>query len=468
MSTAHVALMHQLLPADVRAGPMGEFLTAATLWATDEREALAAFERVRRWAAAVGDRSLEATAWWRVIQMETQCVHGVDIDPSLLALAEEGWPLARSAVALARSVAAQQRGDAREALAATEGFDRSDPVQYQGALRGRLLSLGRPEMIPATVDTVLGGGSADVFDAQALWWRGEVPPELAWTIAVELHNTYSDRRVAAVQVALDSVVATVALAAGHVVEARRFADLAIATAPRTMAHMAGFAGVADALVALVEHGESEFEARFDKLLADVPMLPWPAWAYMSALTPIRALLPDGDQLDGLDVGPSLRVAIDAGRAVAALRRTGDPAVATTLPWSQIDLLRVHVPVPMLCELALAAGTQVPAAAAALEVLPHCSRWVRRFAGHPSPTVRRAVTIAAKAYPARPDEPMRITTLGRFCVECPPGLEVPTGTGANACVTCSPSSSCAARSVAPNWPPRCGPTSRPRRPPTTCA
>jgi DNA-binding SARP family transcriptional activator len=347
-----------------------------------------------------------------------------NLDTRLVALADEGWPLARSAVALARSVAAQQRGDARAALAETEGFDRSDPVQYQGALRGRLLSLGRPEMIPAAVDALLGGGSVDVFDAQALWWRGEVPPELAWIFAVELHNTYADRRVAAVQVALDSVVATVALAAGHVVEARRFADLAIATAPRTMAHMAGFAGVADALVALVEHGESEFEARFDKLLADVPLLPWPAWAYMSALTPIRALLPDGDQLDGLDVGPSLRVAIDAGRAVAALRRTGDPAVATTLPWSQIDLLRVHVPVPMLCELALAAGTQVPAAAAALEVLPHCSRWVRRFAGHPSPTVRRAATIAAKAYPARPDEPMRITTLGRFCVECPPGLEVP--------------------------------------------
>ena len=59
------------------------------------------------------------------------------------------------------------------------------------------------------------GGSADVFDAQALWWRGEVPPELAWTVAVELHNPYADRRVAAVQVALDSVVATVALAAGQ-------------------------------------------------------------------------------------------------------------------------------------------------------------------------------------------------------------------------------------------------------------
>ena len=384
MSTSHVALLHQLLPPDLRAGPIGQYLNAATLFASDEREALLAFERVRAAAASDGDRSLEATAWWRVAQFESHRMQAPDnLDPRLVALADEGWPLARSAVALARSVAAQQRGDARAALAETEGFDRSDPVQYQGALRGRLLSLGRPEMIPAAADAVLGGGSADVFDAQALWWRGEVPPELAWTVAVELHNTYADRRVAAVQVALDSVVATVALAAGHVADARRFADLAIATAPRTMTPNAGFAGVADALVALVEHGEDEFAARFDKLFADVPLLPWPAWAYMSALAPIRALLPDGEQLDGLDVGPSLRVAIDAGRAVAELRRTGDPGAATTLPWEQIDLLRVHVPVPMLCELALAAGMHVPAAAAALEVLPHCSRWVRRYAGHPS-------------------------------------------------------------------------------------
>ncbi len=426
MSTSHVALLHQLLPPDLRAGPIGQYLNAATLFASDEREALLAFERVRAAAASDGDRSLEATAWWRVAQFESHRMQAPDnLDPRLVALADEGWPLARSAVALARSVAAQQRGDARAALAETEGFDRSDPVQYQGALRGRLLSLGRPEMIPAAADAVLGGGSADVFDAQALWWRGEVPPELAWTVAVELHNTYADRRVAAVQVALDSVVATVALAAGHVADARRFADLAIATAPRTMTPNAGFAGVADALVALVEHGEDEFAARFDKLFADVPLLPWPAWAYMSALAPIRALLPDGEQLDGLDVGPSLRVAIDAGRAVAELRRTGDPGAATTLPWEQIDLLRVHVPVPMLCELALAAGMHVPAAAAALEVMPHCSRWVRRLVGHPSPTVRRAADDRRQGAPRHdPTSRCGSSTLGRFCVECPPGLEVP--------------------------------------------
>ena len=186
---------------------------------------------------------------------------------------------------------------------------------------------------------------------------------------------------------------------------------------------AGFAGVADALVALVEHGEAEFAARFDKLFADVPLLPWPAWAYMSALAPIRALLPDGEQLEGLDVGPSLRVAIDAGRAVAELRRTGDPGVATTLPWDQIDLLRVHVPVPMLCELVLAASASVPAANASLSQIPDCSRWIRPLVAHPSPGVRRAADIAVKVYPPRPEHPLRITTLGRFSVECPPGTEL---------------------------------------------
>ena len=200
-----------------------------------------------------------------------------------------------------------------------------------------------------------------------------------------------------------------------------------------------FAGVADALVALVEHGEDEFAARFDKLFADVPLLPWPAWAYMSALAPIRALLPDGEQLDGLDVGPSLRVAIDAGRAVAELRRTGDPGARRRCPGSRSTCCGSTSRSPMLCELALAASATVPAANASLALIPHCSRWISRLVAHPSPAVRRAADIAVKVYPPRPEHPLRITTLGRFCRRVSArARSSPDGTGASGCATCSPS------------------------------
>ena len=57
-----------------------------------------------------------------------------NLDPRLVALAAEGWPLARSAVALARSVAAQRAATPAPRLPRPTGFDRSDPVQYQGAI----------------------------------------------------------------------------------------------------------------------------------------------------------------------------------------------------------------------------------------------------------------------------------------------------------------------------------------------
>jgi DNA-binding SARP family transcriptional activator len=424
MSTSHVALLHQLLPPDLRSGPIGQYLEAAALWASDERDALAAFEQVRASASAAGDRSLEATAWWRVAQFESQRPRPLaDLPPRLAELAEEGWPLARSALALLRSVAAQMNGDARAALAELDGFDRRDPAQYQAAVNARMLALGRPEMVAATLESVLTAGSGDVFGAQAVWMRGEVSPELAWPVAVGLHDTYTDRRVVAVQVALDSIVCSVALTVGKTTEARRFAELALAGAPRAMPHMSLFAGVADAMVALVEHGEHEFEARIGKLTARSPLHPWPAWAYLSALAPIRALIPGAEVLDGLDLGPALRGAVDAGRAVAELRGSGEPGAAVALPWERLDLLRVHVPVPLLCELALAASADVPAAERALDRLPQCGRWIRRLTAHPSAAVRRAAEAAARVRPPRPDHHLRIATLGRFAVECPPGAEL---------------------------------------------
>lgn len=46
-----------------------------------------------------------------------------------------------------------------------------------------------------------------------------------------------------------------------------------------------------------------------------------------------------------------------------------------------------------------------------------------WSGAGDPAVRRAADVAAKVYPPRPEHPLRITTLGRFTIECPPGTEL---------------------------------------------
>lgn len=423
LSRAEAQVLFDLLPAPEQDGPVGLGLASVLLWTPGEVDQALGLMLER--SAAAGDDEMRALAWWRRVQLQGDTDPGaLAVTDELAALADAGWPLARSAVALVRSHAAQEEQDVDTALEVLDDLGGPHPQTRRVALASRYLALGQPELVSATLEDVLAEGVADPVAAQAVWYRGDIDPDVAWPVASELPATYGARRLAAVEVPLLSMVAAVGLSAGALTEARALADTALARTHLVAPRLALFAHVADALVALGEDGEEAFSERLRVATDLVPLGSWPAWAYLGALTPIRALVPSAAWLDGLALGPSMTMAVAAGRALADLRSGRGRDGAVGLAWAAPSLLRVHVPPAMLCELALAAVHDVPEVSAFLDATPSVSAAARRLVDHPDPVVAgRAATMAARM-PVRPDYDLRISTFGGLSVGRSDGMELP--------------------------------------------
>lgn len=424
LSRAEAEVLFDLLPGGAQEGPVGLALLSVLLWTPGEVER--ALTDLCTRAAADGDDEMWALGWWRRVQLQG------DTDPAALAvtdeleqLADAGWPLARSAVALVRSHAAQDQRDVRTALAVLDDLGGPHPLTRQVALASRFLALGQPELVAATLEEVLADGATDPVAAQAVWFRGDIDPDAAWPIASELPDSYGLRRLAAVEVPLLSMVASVALSVGAVAEARSLTHRARARRPFVATRLAVFADVAEALVALADEGEDAFLACFSRATDAVSLAPWPAWAYLGALAPIRALVPDASWLDDLELGPSMASAVAAGRAVADLRSGKGRDAAQDLPWAEPSLLRVHVPPPLLCELALAASPEVVDAAKLLAGLPLVATSARRMIDHPDPVVRERAAALVGRVAVRPSYGLHVCALGGLVMTRTDGVAVAT-------------------------------------------
>lgn len=412
------------LPIHGRTGALGRYLRLLHGGSTYARTVPDDMGEVARQAMEDGDTKLASLALWRSVQYQG------DIDPGALVvtdllqrLCDLGEPFAKAAVGLITSHLAEKRHDIDAAIGAIEMFDEMDEDAKIAAIASRFLALGHAEQVATTLDAVLADGVSDPVQAQAVWFRGEIDPSIAWPIAAELPARYSPRRYPGVHVPLLSIVASVALAAGEVAEARDLANTALRTAEGAERRLLLFARVADALVTLAEEGEEAATERFESMLDDVPLDPWPAWAYLSAVAPIRALVSGSEWLDDLPYGPSLKTAVQAGRAVAELRSSGDAATARALPWASPDLLRVHVPATMLCELACAAGLDQPDVAATFDAIPDSVDLLRTLVDHPAAVVAEAVAARLKDEPRRPAYQLEITTLGELSVHRSDGVTV---------------------------------------------
>ena len=358
---------------------------------------------MHRAAIASGDDEMAALALWRSTQQQS------DDDPSRLVVTDElarlaraGWAVARSAVALIASQQAAQRRDVQGALDALDGFDATDPRALRSSISTRLLALGHPERVAVTLDEVLSESVADPITAQAVWFRGDIDPTVAWPFAAGLPPLHGRRRLPDVQVPLLSIVASVALAAGEVAEARRLADAALAEAQRLRPRVALFARVADALVVLAEQGD---EAAIDRFAADgrrraaraVAAVGVPRCADPDQGVPRRA--PSGWTRSMW----GRRCRRRSPRVAPSPISAREPATTSParLPWQQPDLLRVHVPAALLCELAVSVAHEVPAAMACLRQVPDSTRWMQRLLDHPHGPTRSYANSMASTAPARP-------------------------------------------------------------------
>lgn len=430
LNTTVADALIECLPLDARAGALGRYLRVITSWSVQSDHVLAELGDIFRLADRDGDRELAALALWR----RTQLVG--DIDPARLSgpdiadlvsavrrYADDGWPMARCALALIVSHGAEQQVDVTGALAAIGMFEGLDPAIVQSSVTSRFLALGHPERVLVTLDEVLAEGVSEPVRAQAVWLRGDIDPSDAWPIVADLPATYARRNVPNVQVPLLGVLTSVAIAAGDLERARRTADEACELGRNLFPRPQLFAQVADALVTLGVDGDEVARDRFAAMVADVPLEPWPCWAYMGSLCAMRALLPDTAWLDDVGFGPAIRTAVAAGRAVGALRNQLDAGPAATLPWRSVELLRVHVPPSMLCELALAAVEAQPAAAVCLEHIPGSMRWIRKLVDHPHPAVAATARRMTLGVAEPPPYTLSIETFGQFTIRRSDGAAV---------------------------------------------
>lgn len=421
LSGAVAEVLIDCLPLHARNGALGRYLRTIETGSFQSDRILLDLHEVFQ-LAVNDDPELATLALWRETQMLGDVSPAVlsspavdDLVAAVERFAADGWPLARCALGLVRSHAAEQLRDVKGAIAAISLFEGADAALLRASVTSRYLALGHPEQVAVTLDEVLGQGVSEPVSAQVVWFRGEIDPSLAWPIVRDLPVAYGHRRLPNVQVPLLGVLTSVALAAGDLVGARRMADDALDQARRLLQRPASFAHVADALVALATEGDEAAAARFEALFREMPLAPWPPWSCLGALCAVRALVADTDWLDELEMGISMRTATAAGKAIVALRRDDDTSGAARLPWVSTELLRVHVPPSMLCELAMAVSDSIPAAAACLDQIPESIRWVERLIDHPHAPLRAKARAFTSGTPARPPYQLEITTFGEFSI-----------------------------------------------------
>jgi DNA-binding SARP family transcriptional activator len=414
---AEIGRILDLLPPSLRDRPCTRYLEAARSWSSDERLAIARFRTAAEDAAAAGEGELETLARWRILQFEDLDIPGGPADsPMLVSLAAADAPLARSVLAFLASRQAQTAGDVEASIDALQGLDQFDDDQRANAYSIRMIDLGRPEAVPATLDSVLESGLGNIYDAQAVWLQGAIDPTAAWPIA----RTIADRLDGAMVTLRTStlcVLTSIALAAGDDEAARSMAEQARRIAPLGPRTIELFAEVATALVRLCTEDEQAAVDHLAGLLDDIPLANWPERPYLYALATIRGLVPGGEALDRCSFGPSMGTAVDAGAALVALR-SGDARPASRLPWGTPDLLRVHVPPPLLVELALA--TDDPRASATIDAVPHARRWLARIVDAGGPAAAAAAARLA-AMPTRPPYDLMVRVLGDLDIDRSDGV-----------------------------------------------
>ena len=399
-------------------------LDASARYGDQGHPAVAVFERCAAAARLVDDHTLEALALHRVLQ---SCwIDKVDAPLDTLGrlgeLAEVD-SFARGALAHANSTLLQYQGRATEAMAVLDDYRYLGRGTEMVMRSERLCDLGRPEMVGSGLtpdDLASLPAGAEIFVSFAMWLRGDAMPEFAEAFVADMVPTVLRRGMAHVSVSLLGVATSIALAAGELATARRrlaqARDLAATGVPELVErHLV----VAQASVAAVDLGD----AAAADILAPIEVdARWPTRPYLLAIPLFYLVRPDTRAMfDRCELGWSLTAAVSAGQVLAGIREGGDArtvaADAARLPWSHVELMRVHLLPHHLAEVACAAvigGSD--AAAVMLDQVPDRATQLRRVQRESAPWVAAHAKRLVAAAPAIPSHRIATRVLGPIELE----------------------------------------------------
>lgn len=370
-------------------------------------------------AARAGDGAVEALAVQQAINMRS-ILDPDRIPPHLTERAQAlapTQPAAQIAATMATFHAARSTGRTEDAMAVLQQLSPPKTARELVTYCFGMTDLGRPEQIDAVYspDDVMAAEVPSVELAVGIWLRGGVTPETALEYGTILVDGADDGGFPHIEVSTNATFALIALTAGDGAAARRFADAALRRCGKTASRpIQAFAQLVDALCTLCERGEEPAGPQVRAVLEQVPIERWPARPYLFALPSVYVLAPEvREALDACRFGESLTAALDAGRALVALREAGDPGPARRLAWDRPDLLRVHVLPPHLAELAAAAAAAGSGRAAAMAAaLPDARRHLAGVAERR----RHAATadwaeVRVRTMPERPPDHLEVDLLG---------------------------------------------------------
>ncbi|NLD78322.1 MAG: hypothetical protein GX643_16840 [Acidimicrobiales bacterium] len=417
VSSAELRQMALIVGRHLPDHPVTGLLSTSVSFTGDETTSASSYESIARDAATSGDVEVEVLALYNAANM--RAVVDPDSMPSWLAdradeLVTAGHQAARVTSVMVRANQARAEGRPDDSVQIVGELlppgSGAEKVVYSFGMN----DAGRPEHVPAPEDLSDAAAAAMIPVAAAIWLRGDVRPDVAMKLGEPLLASTEGSGFAHLRLSVHATFSLVAQAAGDQRRARELADDALRDMPGSASVPArAFALLADAVDVVASGDDEEGSARLERLLASLPMGPWPARPYMYALPTMYAALPSvRPALDGCRLGPSLTVARDAGVAIAALVEHDDPAPAATLPWARPGLLRAHV-LPRHLGLLSAAASEMgsPDVGQVLAELPDGRDHLARAAilSH-APTARWAAHRIA-TMPVRPSYDIRLDVLG---------------------------------------------------------
>ncbi len=362
--------LHRLLPPSMTDKGVAKLLEAfSELELRHQWRAQPAFEEAARALRQEGLPQLEIQALLLASQ-----VSGVKdglppaphLYPRAVELAKEGLALAQSMAARFESYRALVGGDPQRAMQMLKDFKGFGPVRSEMLSNQLYIDAGHPELAgeltttSADLEASVSEGVVDLQLGLALWFRGDIAPPVALSIARELMSIIGRQQMSFQSLHAIAMSSTVALACGDLSEAKSLArdgrrildsDLGIL--------MAAYLDVGDAVIALAEGEEETAGQMLREVLDRIPLGQWPPRPYMHVLSPLYVLCPETRPLlDSLKFGPSLAQVISASQALVQFRESGNRLPLQGLNWRQIGVLRANIAVPHLVEMALGAGIEL--------------------------------------------------------------------------------------------------------------
>ena len=352
-------------------------------------KAIEGFEIAAQLARADGDTEIEARSIWLATQLHG-LMHGL---PAALHLQGRTAELAETGLASAVAMRSRHQayellmaGDPEGALSATAKFDGFGERIATMLCEQIHMDIGRPELVgaagvPADIEEQTRSRELDLNFALALWLRGDLDPELALPLGIDLVEVIESQRMPHQSLLSLAIVTGVAVAAGEIAVAADHVERLAALDTRRFGRFAsGYGDIAQAALECTLGDESAAAARLTDLVAELEIGFWIPRTYLHVIGTIYLLVPSTrDAVDKMEFGAVISDLVEVARTLIMVRQGGSCDSALEAPWHEPNRLRSGFWPPHIVELAVAAistGDAPPSVERVLQTIPDFGRHLR--------------------------------------------------------------------------------------------